>query len=41
MIALDISLLNLKSPYYVVQDADGDLLFEIPTNTATSTKSVP
>ena len=28
MIALDISLLNLKSPYYVVQDADGDLLFE-------------
>ena len=28
MIALDIPLLNLKSPYYVVQDADGDLLFE-------------
>ena len=28
MIALDIHLLNLKSPYYVVQDADGDLLFE-------------
>ena len=28
MIAFDISLLNLKSPYYVVQDADGDLLFE-------------
>ncbi|SDG86191.1 hypothetical protein SAMN04487901_11138 [Prevotella communis] len=28
MIALDISLLNQKSPYYVVQDADGDLLFE-------------
>ena len=28
MIALDIALLNLKSPYYVVQDADGDLLFE-------------
>lgn len=28
MISLDISLLNLKSPYYVVQDADGDLLFE-------------
>ena len=28
MIALDISLLNLKSLYYVVQDADGDLLFE-------------
>jgi len=28
MIILDISLLNQKSPYYVVQDADGDLLFE-------------
>ena len=28
MIALDINLLNLNSPYYVVQDADGDLLFE-------------
>ena len=28
MIELDIPLLNLKSPYYVVQDADGDLLFE-------------
>ena len=28
MIALDIPLLNLNSPYYVVQDADGDLLFE-------------
>ena len=28
MIALNIPLLNLKSPYYVIQDADGDLLFE-------------
>ena len=28
MIALNSPLLNLKSPYYVVQDADGDLLFE-------------
>ena len=25
---LNIALLNLNSPYYVVQDADGDLLFE-------------
>ena len=28
MIELNIALLNLNSPYYVVQDADGDLLFE-------------
>lgn len=27
MIELDIARLNLKSPYYVTQDEDGDLLF--------------
>ena len=28
MIEFDIARLNLNSPYYVVRDADGDLLFE-------------
>lgn len=28
MTELDIARLNLKSPYYVIQDEDGDLLFE-------------
>lgn len=27
MIELNIARLNLKSPYYVTQDEDGDLLF--------------
>lgn len=28
MTELDIARLNIKSPYYVIQDIDGDLLFE-------------
>ena len=28
MIAFNTSTVNLKSPYYVIKDADGDLLFE-------------
>ncbi len=39
MIALDIPLLNLKSPYYVVQDADGDFLIRMASRHLTTANS--